>query len=79
MNCSTAVHLRACINRVVLVALRTSRFGIKKLYLFHHTVHCVSYVHLRTNSDYFPVQHLLICFCILAVVCLLCGTNFIFK
>jgi len=43
-------------------SLRTTRFNTKKLYILPRKGTYVFYVHLRTNSDCFLLQHLLIGF-----------------
>jgi len=40
-----------------MVTLCTTRFNIRKLYVLAHAVYYVFCVDLRTNSDYFAVQH----------------------
>jgi hypothetical protein len=51
------------------------QFNIQQFYV--QPTHCiyVSSVDLRTNSDYFPIQHYLVGFCNPAEVCLLRGTD----
>jgi len=44
-----------------------------------HRVLYVSYTDIRTNSDYFPIQHKLTGFYNRAEVCLLRGTDWVFK
>ena len=41
----------------LVVTLCTTIFNIYKLYVLPTQCICVFYVDLRTNSDYFPIQH----------------------
>jgi len=54
-----------------------SQFNIHKFYVLPTQCICVFRVDLRTNSDYFPIQHWLVC--ITDGECLLRGTYWVFK
>ena len=55
------------------VSLCTNGFNVHHFYVLPTQFICVFCVDLRTNSDYFPVQHLLTGFYIGDEVCLLRG------
>ena len=55
------------------------QFNIQQFYVLHTQLICVFCVDLRTNSYYFPMQHSLVGFYNLVEVCLLRGTDWIFK
>jgi hypothetical protein len=57
----------------------TTRFNIHKFYVPPTQCIYVFCVDLRTNSDYFPIQHLLTVFHNRDGVCLLRGTDWVFK
>ena len=54
------------------------QFNIQKLYVLPTQCIYVFCVDLRTNSDYFPMQHKLVGFYNRDGVCLLRGTNLVF-
>jgi hypothetical protein len=58
--------------------LRTARFSVHKFYVLATQRTCVFCVDLRTNSDYFPIQHELAGFYNRDGVCLLRGMDWIF-
>ena len=62
-----------------MVNIYTTGFNIQQFYVL--PTHCiyVFYVDLRTNSDYFPIQHQLTGFYNWDGVCLLRGTDWVFK
>ena len=55
------------------------QFNIQQLYVLPTQCICVFCVDLRTNSDYFPIQQQLSGFCNRDGVCLLRGTDWVFK
>ena len=55
------------------------RFNIQQFYVLSTQCIYVFCVDLRTNSDYFPIHHLLTGFYNRDGVCLLCGTDWTFK
>jgi len=55
--------------------LRTARFNIQQFYVLPTQCIYVFCVDLRTNSDYFPIQHQLTGFYNRDGVCLLRGTD----
>ena len=55
------------------------QFKIQQLYVLPTQFVCVFCVDLRTNSDYFTVQHWLVGFCNWNGVCLLRGTFYILR
>ena len=54
------------------------QFNIQQSYVLPTQCICVFCVDLRTNSDYFPIQHLLAGLYNRDGVCLLCGTDWVF-
>ena len=46
-----------------VVNIRTTRFNVHQFYVLHTQCIYVFRVDLRTNSDYFPIQHQLTGFC----------------
>ena len=61
-----------------VVGTRSTRFNIQLFYVLPTECMYVFCVDLRTNSDYFPIQHELFGFYNWDGVCLLCGTDWIF-
>ena len=61
------------------VTICTTRFNVQKSYVLPTQCIYVFCMDLRINSDYFPVQHLLIGFYNRDGVCLLRGANWVFK
>jgi len=62
-----------------VVTIRTARFNIKQFHVLTTQCIYVFCVDLRTNSDYFTVQHSLTGFYNRDGVCLLRGTDWVFK
>ena len=60
------------------ITLCTTRFNIKKFYVLPTQCIFVMCMDLRTNSDYFPIQHWLTSLYSWNGVCLLRGTDWIF-
>ena len=61
-----------------MVTIRTARFNIQQFYVLPTQCIYVFRVDLRTNSDYFPIQHWLTDFYNRDGVCLLRGTDWVF-
>jgi len=59
----------------VVVTSYTARSNFQKFCLLPTKCICVSTTDIRTNSDYFPIQHSLIGFYNQLGMYLLCGTN----
>jgi len=59
--------------------MRTTRCNVEKLYVLPTQCIYVFCVDLRTNSDYFPITALTDWFCNRDGMCLLRGTDWIFK
>ena len=59
----------------LVVIICTTRFNIQQFYVLPTECICVSFMDLRTNSDYFPTQHSLTGFYNRHVECLLRGTS----
>ena len=62
----------------LVVIICTTRFNIQQFYVLPTECICVSFMDLRTNSDYFPTQHSLTGFYNRDGVCLLRGMDWIF-
>ena len=63
----------------LVVTLCTTKFNIQQFYVLSTECICVSFMVVRTNRDYFPIQHWLFGFYKPHGMCLLLGTDWIFK
>jgi len=61
-----------------VVTLHTARFNIQKFYVMPTQCIYVICMDLRTNSDYFPIQHWLAASYNRDGVCLLRGTGWVY-
>ena len=72
-------HSAVLILLIPVVTIVTTMFNIQQFYVQPTQCIYVFCVDLRTNSDYFPIQHWLTGFYNREGVCLLRGTDWIFK